>query len=67
MILINCPNCGKQIFIDLIEKDELGWHTSCPECTGSFDVDFDEDGEALPLRTVLEYNRFYKNGGRVNE
>ena len=54
MVLINCPHCGKQLFIDLIEKDELGWHTSCSECTGSFDVDFEEDGEALPLGTVLE-------------
>ena len=54
MVSINCPHCGKQIFIDSIEKDELGWHTSCPECNGSFDVDLEEIGEKLPLKTVLK-------------
>ena len=40
MVLTTCPNCGKEIFITSIEKDNLGWHTSCPECDGSFDFDF---------------------------
>ena len=32
--------CG---FDGAIELDELGWHSSCPECGCSFDVDMDED------------------------
>ena len=36
-----CPNCG-HIFTGSIDLDELGWHTSCPECESSFDVDVPE-------------------------
>lgn len=36
-----CPNCGN-VFAGSIDLDELGWHTSCPECRVSFDVDVPE-------------------------
>ncbi len=33
-----CLNCGHE-FDGTVEYDELGWHSSCPECGGSFDTD----------------------------
>jgi DNA-directed RNA polymerase subunit RPC12/RpoP len=39
----NCLHCGEW-FSTVPSKDELGWHVSCPHCTGSFDVDM-EDGK----------------------
>ena len=35
---LKCLNCGHE-FDGSIGKDELGWHSSCPECECSFDVD----------------------------
>ena len=35
---LNCLHCGHE-FDGSITKDELGWHSSCPECGCSFDVD----------------------------
>ena len=35
---LKCLNCGHE-FDGSISKDELGWHSSCPKCEGSFDVD----------------------------
>ena len=34
---LECPHCGKE-FDGAISKDALGWHTACPDCTGSFDI-----------------------------
>lgn len=33
-----CEHCG-HAFEGTISLDELGWHTACPKCEGSFDVD----------------------------
>ena len=35
---LKCLNCGYE-FDGTISYDELGWHSSCPECECSFDVD----------------------------
>ena len=35
---LKCLNCGHE-FDGSISKDELGWHSGCPKCNGSFDVD----------------------------
>lgn len=35
---LKCLQCGHE-FEGSIAKDDLGWHSSCPECGGSFDVD----------------------------
>lgn len=35
---LKCLHCGYE-FDGSISKDELGWHSVCPECDGSFDVD----------------------------
>lgn len=34
-----CPHCGNT-FESNVEYDFYGWHTSCPACSGSFDVDY---------------------------
>lgn len=38
---VYCPNCGQKLPCgpEDIYYDELGWHTVCPVCDGSFDVD----------------------------
>ena len=36
-----CPSCLHE-FTGSIDLDELGWHTSCPKCESSFDVDVPE-------------------------
>lgn len=38
---LKCLNC-KHEFDGTIAYDELGWHSSCPECSSSFDVDLPE-------------------------
>ena len=35
---LKCLQCEHE-FDDGISYDELGWHSSCPKCGGSFDVD----------------------------
>lgn len=39
---VNCSNCGYE-FDGEISKDFLGWHSLCPECGCSFDVDAPDD------------------------
>lgn len=38
---LTCLQCD-HTFEGSISKDELGWHSSCPVCEGSFDVDVPE-------------------------
>lgn len=35
---LKCLQCEYE-FNGTVELDELGWHSSCPKCGGSFDVD----------------------------
>ena len=37
--LVKCLNCGEEFAARDLSKDELGWHTTCPKCFGTFDVD----------------------------
>lgn len=37
-----CPNCSEYIPVLSADKDELGWHTSCQRCKGSFDIDIED-------------------------
>ena len=37
-----CLQCGHE-FEGTISYDEFGWHSSCPECESSFDVDAPEN------------------------
>ena len=36
-----CPHCGHE-FTGSISLDNMGWHTSCPMCEQSFDVEVPE-------------------------
>lgn len=45
---IKCLQCGHEFIFTGASKDELGWHTSCPKCTGSFDVDIQDCLMMLP-------------------
>ena len=41
-MIIECPNCGKEIELTRLEHDEInleGFYTSCIECGCSFDLD----------------------------
>ena len=44
---IKCLHCNNK-FDGTISYDELGWHSICPECGASFDVDVPE-GKILML------------------
>lgn len=42
-MLVCCLHCGFE-FDGIVYKDELGTFCACPKCTGSFDVDINEEG-----------------------
>lgn len=46
-----CPHCGRN-FERPIYLDYLGWHTACPFCEGSFDVDPDPNSPGEKLRAA---------------
>ena len=37
--MVKCLNCGHEFVLNKLSRDKLGWHTACPKCNGSFDVD----------------------------
>ena len=41
---VSCLHCEHEFVLESLERDKLGWHTGCPKCEGSFDVDI------VPLR-----------------
>lgn len=40
---VKCLQCEHEFELKRIYHDELGDFTVCPECDGSFDVDYSED------------------------
>lgn len=48
---VTCPHCGNKFFVKSAKHDDLGCHTTCPVCKGSFDVDYLEkvNEEEIPL------------------
>lgn len=53
---LKCLHCGYE-FDGSAELDELGWHSSCPECGCSFDVDvYGCDGENHNCQQAIEWN-----------
>lgn len=59
---IKCLNCGYE-FDGTAEYDELGWHSSCPECESSFDVDTEDYENTTEIDGVLfdrEVDRVYQ-------
>lgn len=60
---LKCLHCGKKID-GTISHDNLGWHSICPECGCSFDVDV-PNGKILMLfaaqDTDFAYDKFEDN------
>jgi len=52
---VTCINCGNVFGLAEAFRDELGWHTTCPKCKRSFDMDLPNDSELL--RYLLGYIR----------
>jgi len=42
--MVSCLNCSHEFALNGLSRDKLGWHTVCPDCESSFDVDI------VPLR-----------------
>lgn len=55
-----CPHCGNR-FTSAVFLDYLGWHTACPFCEGSFDVDPDPESPGEKVRKAKQ--RPLKAGG----
>lgn len=47
-----CLQCGEFVEITGASKDMLGWHTVCPKCGGSFDIDIED--YVLPAGTPVK-------------
>lgn len=50
---LKCLHCQNE-FDGTIEKDDLGWHSSCPKCGGSFDVDVPEGKVVVAFTDPLD-------------
>ena len=53
---LSCLQCDHE-FEGSIELDELGWHSVCPECGGSFDADLPEGRIVMAFSDDSEDNR----------
>ena len=59
MLKVTCLNCGNTFATDSYELDDLGWHTTCPECGASFDIDYDGNPERKTKYCVMKSFRDY--------
>jgi len=48
-------NCGHEFDLTGASYDDLGWHTSCPDCKSSFDVDLPH--YSAELQGLFDYCR----------
>ena len=48
---LKCLQCEHE-FEGTVSWDEFGWHSSCPECGGSFDTD--EPNKYEVIKTIIE-------------
>jgi len=55
---VTCLNCANTFGLVEAFSDEMGWYTTCPKCTGSFDVILPNDSDIL--RGLLGYVRATK-------
>lgn len=60
---LSCLQCDHE-FEGSISLDELGWHSACPECEGSFDVDVPEGRIVMAFADDAEAS---KDGGRLTD
>ena len=53
-----CPHCDTNFEFTGASKDNLGWHTACPDCGGSFDIDIEDhvvsEGTLVGLHTGMK-------------
>ena len=55
-----CMNCQKE-FEGELSLDALGWHTVCPFCDASFDVDA-PDSRSMDIKNLIDVlDDLYKN------
>lgn len=59
---LKCLHCEYE-FDDSISKDELGWHSSCPKCGDSFDVDV-PDGRIVMAFAWDETDEYFTDDWR---
>lgn len=57
---LNCLHCGHE-WDGCISHDELGWHSLCPECGRTFDVDVPQ-GRIVMAFAWDETNEFFTDG-----
>lgn len=57
---LKCLQCGHE-FEGTISYDELGWHSSCPECDGSFDVDVPKGNIVMAFAAKVDGDNPYVN------
>ena len=50
-----CLQCGHEFELTGVCNDELGWHTTCPKCGGSFDVEMNEETLMLVIEDAKRY------------
>lgn len=60
-----CPHCEHQFYSEWVSIDELGWHVSCPECGGSFDIDVPK-GRIIMAITDPPDEEFDSNGNEID-
>lgn len=63
---LNCLNCYHE-FDGSITKDNLGWHSSCPECECSFDVDVPQGRIVMAFANDCDYDFFTNDWYDSNE
>lgn len=57
---LKCLNCSHE-FEGTISYDEQGWHSSCPECDSSFDVDVPEGSIIMAFADAEDEENPYAN------
>jgi hypothetical protein len=50
-----CLQCGHEFELTGVSNDELGWHTVCPKCDGSFDAETNETTLILIIEDAKRY------------
>lgn len=57
---LKCLQCEHK-FDGFISKDELGWHSACPKCGGSFDVDVPDGHIVMAFTDSVDGENPYVN------
>ena len=60
MYKCKCLNCGYEFELESASRDDLGWHTTCLKCNGSFDVDVKK--YLIPNHMIVRCNESDQDG-----